>query len=74
MALILVVSITDYEVSDDVDPSLENETKQASDGIKMIYRMTRKAYDDLLIHPVKPQYLYSTYDAVCYVIEGKGEK
>ena len=37
----------------------------------MIYRMTRKAYDDLPIRPVKPQNLYSTDDTECYVFEGK---
>ena len=36
--------------------------------------MVRKAYDDLLICLVNPQYLYSTDDTICYVFEGKGEK
>ena len=74
MALIFVVATTHYEICDDVDPNLEKEINQASDGVKMLYRMVRKAYDDLPIRPVKPQYLYSTDDTICYVFEGKGEK
>ena len=73
MVLILVVVTTHYKVCDNVDSSLEKGINQVSDGIEILYRITRKAYDDLSIRPVKPQYLYSTDDTIYYVFKGKGE-
>ena len=35
MALILVVATPHYEICDDVDPNLEKEINQASDGVKI---------------------------------------
>ena len=54
MALILTVATTHYEVFDDIDPSLEIEINQVSDGVKILYRMTTKTYDDLPIRPINP--------------------
>ena len=45
MVLIFIVATTHYKNCDDVDPNLEKEIDQASDGVKSLYRMVRKAYD-----------------------------
>ena len=42
--------------------------------VKMIYNMTSKVYVNIIVFPVKLQYLVSTDDNLVYIFEGRGTK
>ena len=53
---------------------IDMRNEATPNGVKMLYKLIRNAYNNLPIIPVKPQYIFSTDDTVVYAFEGLGTK
>ena len=51
---------------------LKNETREAAEGLKLLYNMVSDVNENLPIYPVKPELLFVTDDTVNYIYEGEG--
>lgn len=71
MALALAIAYANYIRITVEDPRILKEMEDAPIGVKIMYDLVRKHYG-CPIYPVKPEYMYSTDDAVVYVFKGEG--
>ena len=71
MSLLLVITGTHYVPSEHHHPEISTDINysKTTKGVKLMYDLVSKYYNNLPIMPVKPQYIMSTDDTVVYTFE-----
>ena len=71
-----MIAATHYVPAEYHDPEITADMNHpdTTKGVKLMYDLVSKYYNNLLIMLVKPQYIMSTDDTVVYMFEGLGIK
>ena len=72
MALLCVISATQYEVVLETSSNVEKDIGKASIGVKKLHKVVTKIYVNLPVFPIRSERILSTDDTVSYIFEGKG--
>ena len=72
MALLSVVACTHYMPAVEWQKDIEEEMKNASDGVLKLFKIMQKFYNNAPLTIVNPALLFSTDDTVQFIFEGKG--
>ena len=75
MCLLVLIACTHFVPVKENDKDVSKLLRHTEEnGVRLMYDLVRKANKNLHMHPIAPEYIYSTDDTTDYIFEGKGEK